>query len=123
VDTLLAPVRLIGGFVVGSLVIAQITRWAALVCVSAGRHGGDFLGAPKRRLLWVLPFALLLHPALYLVGSVIFLMVAILRGKVGIIWFWFLGGLYVYIVVSGLVLLRAYRFQSRRPIAAGPNKR
>jgi hypothetical protein len=123
VEALLAPVLLISGFVAGSFVTTQMMRWGTLLWVSTTTHGGDFLGPPKRRLLWVLPFAALLHPAPYVAASVVFLTVATLRGKIGLIWLWLLGGTYVYVAFSGLVLFRAYRLQRRRRITAGPNSR
>jgi hypothetical protein len=121
VDALLAPALLFLGFFAGTLFGTQMLRWGALLWVSTTTHGGDFLGPPKRRLLWVFPFVLLLHPAPYLVVSVVVFTVMALQGKIGSIWPWLLAGFYAYIVILSLRMLQLYR--RRRLATAGPNNR
>ena len=122
-DALLAPVLLFLGFFAGTLFGAQMLRWGALLWVSTTTHGGDFLGPPKRRLLLVLPFVLLLHPAPYLVAFVFVFTVLAFQGKVGTMWLLLLGGIYVYVAIAGLLMLKSYRLQRRRRANAGPNNR
>jgi hypothetical protein len=86
VDALLPPVLLFLGFSAGTVFGTQMLRWGALLWVSTTTHGGDFLGPPKRRLLWVLPFVLLLHPAPYLIAFVVVFTAWAFQGKVGSIW-------------------------------------
>jgi hypothetical protein len=111
------------GFLVGSLVMTQVSRWGALLWVTMTTHGGDFLGAPKRRLLWIFPFALLLHPAPYLAAFVVALTVVTLRGDAAASWLWLWIGVYAYIAFCGLMLLRFHRGQRRIRADAGPNNR
>ena len=49
----------------------QLSRWALLLSTTVSTHGGDFLGTPKRRLIWALPFVALLHPAFWLLCVVL----------------------------------------------------
>jgi hypothetical protein len=123
VNALLGPVLLLLGFFAGSLVGTQVIRWGLLLWVSTTTHGGDFLGPPKRRLLWVFPFALLLHPTPYLVVFLLVFTVWTLQGKVGSIAPWLLGGFYLYIALVGLKILHLYRLRRRRRHVAGPNNR
>jgi hypothetical protein len=43
------------GFFAATLLVSVISHWAALLVTVLGKHGGDFLGPPKRRLLWAAP--------------------------------------------------------------------
>ena len=115
-------VATIFGFCVGGLVPLQILRWGTLLWVTTTTHGGDFLGPPKRRLIWAFPFVLLLHPTPYLVTLLLVFTVWAVQGKVEAIWLWLLGGIYLHIVFSGLTMYRAYRLRRRRANAA-PNNR
>jgi hypothetical protein len=123
VDALLAPVLLLLGFFAGTLLGTQILRWGTLLWASTTTHRGDFLGAPKRRLLWAFPLILLLHPAPYFVVFVVLFTVWALQGKVGSVWLWLLGGFYVYVAIAGLMAFRVYRLQRRRRASASPNNR
>ena len=114
VDALLAPALGFLGFFAGTIFGTQILRWGALLWVSTTTHGGDFLGPPKRRLLWVFPFVLLLHPAPYLVAFIVVFTVWALQGKVASIWLWLLGGFYAYIAILGLKIFVVYRAKHRR---------
>ena len=123
VDVLLAPILVLAGFFAGSLFFQHVVRWGALIWVSTTTHGGDFLGPPRRRLLWVFPFVALLHPAPYLFTFLIVSTVWALQGKVGSILPWLLAGFYLNFAFSGLVMLRSYRLQRQRRANAGPNNR
>ncbi len=118
-DARVAPILLLMGFFAGTIFGTQVMRWGLLVHVTTTTHGGDFLGAPKRRLLWAFPFIVLLHPAPYLVVALVFFTVEALRGKVASIWMWPLAGFYAYILILGLKMLRVYR-RRRRWTSAGP---
>jgi hypothetical protein len=56
----------VGGFFAGQLVSSIAARFLGLVLTSVAKHGGEFLGPPRRRLLGVLPIAAVLHPGLSL---------------------------------------------------------
>jgi hypothetical protein len=43
------------------------------VATTLAKHGGDFLGEPKRRLLWACPFVSLIHPGFWL-ASLVFIL-------------------------------------------------
>jgi hypothetical protein len=123
VPALLAPLLVFLGFFVGTMFGTQMIRWGALLWVSTTTHGGDFLGPARRRLLWVFPFILVLHPAPYLVAFVGVFTVWALQGKVASIWLWVLAGFYTYVVIGGLKMLQVYRLQRRRRATADPNNR
>jgi len=123
VDQLLAPLFVLAGFFGGSLLFIQGLRWGALLWVSTTTHGGDFLGPPKRRLLWVLPFVALLHPAPYLIVSLTVFTVWTLQRSMGSLFPWVLCGCYLNLAFNGLVTLRTYQLRRRRLAAAGPNNR
>jgi len=106
-NALMTPVLGIAGFFAGMLLWTQFTRWVALLYVSGSKEGGDFLGPPKRRLLWAVPFLAVLHPAPWLIGlTVIFAW----RGGIG-----FLAGLclallsMIFTTVTALVRWRRSR--------------
>ena len=122
-DALLAPLFIFLGFFAGTMFGTQMFRWGALLWISTTKHGGDFLGPPKRRLIWAFPFVLVLHPGAYLLALTVFLTIWAFRGKVESIWLWPLAGFYVYVVIASLKLLQLYRLQRRRRVAAGPNNR
>jgi hypothetical protein len=97
------------GFLIGMFLLPLVVRWAALVHTVFGLHGGDFLGGPKRRLLWAAPLVILLHPVPYLViGSLVIIdFVAVGRASTG--WVWFLAGLFSYSVVLTLFVVARIR--------------
>jgi hypothetical protein len=121
VDVLLIPAFGFLGFFAGTLFGTQMIRWGALLWVTTTAHGGDFLGPPKRRLLWAFPFVLLLHPGPYLIVLAVVVTAWVLQGRVGSPWLSFLGGFYVYIAFVSLKLFQVYRIQRRRRASAGPN--
>ena len=51
------------------LLTTQLSRWALLLWTTLSTHGGDFLGTPKRRLIWAFPFVAFLHPAFLLLSA------------------------------------------------------
>jgi hypothetical protein len=107
-DTAL-PILAILGFFTGSLVVPQIFRWVALLAVATAKQGGDFLGPPRRRLLWVVPFVVFFHPGLYVIIALIVSTGFCLLNWSGGGWDWFLVGLYVCVIVSGLSIASNYR--------------
>jgi hypothetical protein len=107
-DTAL-PIIAILGFFTGSLVVPQILRWVALLSVATAKQGGDFLGPPRRRLLWVVPFVVLFHPCPYVIIALIVSTGFCLLNWSGGGWGWFLVGLYIYVIVSGLLIASKYR--------------
>jgi hypothetical protein len=103
------PIITILGFFTGSLAIQQFLRWVALFSVATAKQGGDFLGPPRRRLLWVVPFVVVFHPGLSMIGALIvstrFFLLTRPGGELG----WFLVGLYIYVIVFGLLIASNYR--------------
>jgi hypothetical protein len=107
-DTAL-PIMAILGFFTGPLLVRQILRWIALLVATTAKQGGDFLGPPRRRLLWVVPFVVVFHPGLYLISALIVgTGFCLLKGSGGG-WGWFLVGLYIYLIVSGVSIASKYR--------------
>ena len=94
------------GFGLGMVVVPLLLRWAALLHTTLGLHGGDFLGPPKRRLLWAAPLVLLVHPAPYfLVGTVVIAILTV-RGRISGRWMWLLVGFCAYAAFMAMMLLK-----------------
>jgi len=94
------------GFGLGMVVAPLLLRWAALLHTTLGLHGGDFLGPPKRRLLWAAPLVLLVHPAPYfLVGTVVIAILTV-RGRISGGWLWLLVGFCAYAAFMAMMLLK-----------------
>lgn len=105
------------GLVAATLLLSVISHWTTLLVTVVGKHGGDFLGPPKRRLLWAAPLAIV-HPAPILI-------VAALAGGamaglilLGRYWEWFFAGFYSFVAYAGLLMLMAWRRSKARK--AGP---
>jgi hypothetical protein len=99
----------IAGFFSATFVVTQCWRCAALLWVAFSRHGGDFLGPPRRRLLWISPFVVLFHPGVYLLTALLVVTGLYLQNRVASGWGWFLAGFYVYIAFAVLSLASRYR--------------
>ena len=63
---------LLPGFLCGLFLWMQFLRWFALIHVTVAKEGGDFLGPPKRRLVWATPLVAALHPAPWLISGIAF---------------------------------------------------
>ena len=114
---LLLPVFLLVGFVGGSFLTIQLMRWGLLIRASLTQHGGDFLGAPRRRLLWAFPFVALFHPAPYLLAAVVLALYRMFQGTVRVPFIWLLLGFTAYMAVVGLTSLRVFRLRRRQRLA------
>jgi hypothetical protein len=88
--------------------------WAVLLHTSTIRHSGDFLGAPRRRLLWFTPFVFLLHPVPYLIVGFLVVSVMALLGTISRTWLWFVGGAYVYLLFMGTFVASTLRRRRKR---------
>jgi hypothetical protein len=93
------------GVFLGMILIPAALRWALLVHTSLTKQGGDFLGPPRRRLLWFTPVIVLFHPTLYLLAGLIVVSGFALIGRLSAGWLWFLAGFYAYAVMIGLLLI------------------
>jgi hypothetical protein len=110
----LYPLLFVAGVFAGTVAVSRILHWVSLIRTSVGKLGGDFLGAPRRRLIWVTPFVLLFHPALYLVLGLLAASVLAIAGRVPAGWRWFMAGFYAYAVVGGLLMLNVMRKRRSR---------
>jgi hypothetical protein len=120
----ITPLVGFAGIFAGMLLWVQFTRWVALLYVSGSKEGGDFLGPPKRRLLWATPFLALLHPAPWLVGTATFFAFRTLRGNTSTEWKWFFGGMALALLFMGgstLAVFARWRHMRHSQIS-GPNK-
>src|SRR5215472_2565269 len=103
------------------VVVPLLLRWAALLHTTLGLHGGDFLGPPKRRLLWATPLVLLVHPAPYfLVGAVIIVVLAV-RGRISGGWVWLLVGFCAYALFMGIMIAMRARLLRRKRVSTARN--
>jgi hypothetical protein len=93
------------GFVAGLLLWVQLARWMLLLYVSGSKDGGDFLGPPRKRLLWALPFMALLHPAPWLIGATGFFGMRTMVGNSATGAKWFFGGLFLAVLLMSLTAL------------------
>jgi hypothetical protein len=96
------------GLIAGMLLWVHVMRWVGLLYVSQAKDGGDFLGPPKRRLLWALPVFALLHPAPWLVGATAFVAFRAFRAGAASGWRWFFGGLILALLYMILMTLTAF---------------
>ena len=110
----LYPLLFIAGFFAAAFAVSRILHWASLARVCIGKLGGDFLGAPQRRLIWATPFVLLFHPGLYLVLGLLAISGLAVAGQLPAGWRWFMAGFYAYAVVAGLLVLNALRKRRSR---------
>jgi hypothetical protein len=94
------------GFILGMIVAPMLLRWAALIHATLGLHGGDFLGPPKRRLLWATPLVVLAHPVPYFLVGAIGIVALALRGRVSAAWLWLLLGFCAYAVFLSVIITR-----------------
>jgi hypothetical protein len=97
------------GFFIGSVAAQQTFRWIALLSVVTSRQAGDFLGPPRRRLLWVVPFVVFFHPGLYIIGALVAITSCYLLNRLSGEWGWFLLGVYINSIVTGLRVASRYR--------------
>jgi hypothetical protein len=105
----------IPGFFLGAYLLPMLIRWWHLVHTSFSVQEGDFLGPPKRRLLWFTPFALLLSPAPYLILMIIAVPILIVSGRIPAFWSWLLVGLGAYALLAGfLIIPRVARLRRMR---------
>jgi len=106
------PALSVFGFFIGMSLWTQLTRWVALLYVSGSNQGGDFLGPPKRRLLWAFPIVGLFHPAPWLLCAAVFFGIRAYRSHAAEGWAWFFGGLsfaVLYMILSTVVALIRWR--------------
>lgn len=108
------PLLFIAGFAAAAFTVSRILHWASVTRVTIGKLGGDFLGAPKRRLLWATPFVLLFHPGPYLALGLLATSVLAIAGQLPAGWRWFMAGFYAYAVVGGLLMLNLLRKRRSR---------
>ena len=112
------------GLVLAVILVPQFLHWIALIHTTVVTHGGDFLGVPKRRLLWALPFVLLLSPRSYLILSIAVTSVYALIGAAPEALRWLLLGFYLYVAFILLIVVpKVVRAQRRAKIGVAPNSR
>ena len=109
------PVALVlAGFLVGMILTPAVMRWAVLVHTSLAKQSGDYLGPPRRRLLWFAPFVIVFNPAPYLLAALGFVTFLAFAGRLSAGWPWLLGGFYAYAVLLGiLVVPRMLKLRSK----------
>ncbi len=101
--------------VLAGFTVSSITgHWLTLVMVSMAKHGGDFLGPPRRRLIGLLPFATLLHPGAWLVGAALYFTGRILFGGLNPLWTWVAVGFYGALAFLGVAALAGQARTNRR---------
>ncbi|HJS88964.1 MAG TPA: hypothetical protein VJ738_03270 [Steroidobacteraceae bacterium] len=113
-STSLYPLLFVVGFLAAAFTVSRILHWVSLTRVSIGKLGGDFLGAPKRRLIWATPFILLFHPGLYLLLGLLAIAVLAISGQLPAAWRWFVAGFCAYALLGGLLVLKALRKRRSR---------
>jgi hypothetical protein len=108
------------GFFLAVVFVPQLIRWILLLHTTFGLQAGDFLGTPKRRLLWFAPFVLVFHPLPYIAAGIVVVSALAIAGRLAPAWSWFLGGFYAYfllmavLIVPKLLVLRKMRNDARK---------
>jgi hypothetical protein len=114
VDWIAAPfVLAIIGLFLGLTLNSQFVHWATLVATMVGKHGGDFLGPPRHRLIWGAPIIAVLHPGLLFQGIAIFLAVQSVRQGVSPSMRWLLLGYGISLIHLCIVGFVMYRFRGK----------
>jgi hypothetical protein len=108
------------GFLVGTLYLTQVSRWFALIYVTVQKDGGDFLGPPKRRLLWALPLVAVLHPGLWLVLAIPIVTFRAIQSPSEKLT-WLLAGFYLAISLMALTMIATFK-RVRRKVAQRPDQ-
>ena len=112
------------GSLAAIILLPQMLRWFSLIYTAITPHEGDFLGPPKRRLLWAAPFLFLMHPAPFLITGLIAVSALTLFGRMPAPWTWLLLGFYSYTAfVSLLFTLKIKRIRRARVKRGKPNQR
>jgi hypothetical protein len=101
------------GLLLGMALIPRALHWALLAHTTFAEHSGDFLGPPRRRLLWMGPLALLFHPVPYLLVGIVVASLLAALGRLEAGWLWFLGGFYAYAALLSTFIFRFLRRQWR----------
>lgn len=96
------------GVFAAMIFMSPFVHWLALVRTSFAKHGGIFVGPAKRRLLPVAPFVILFHPVPYLIVALIVVSTLVVFGSFTGGWWWFLGGFYLYVAFTSLLVLSWY---------------
>jgi hypothetical protein len=109
------PLLFIAGFFAAVFTVSRVLHWTVLIRTCFGKLGGDFLGAPKRRLIWATPFVFLFHSAIYLILGVLAASVLAIAGRLPAGWCWFMTGFYAYALICGLLVLNVMRKHRSRP--------
>jgi hypothetical protein len=108
------------GVFLGMIFVPQLIRWTLLLHTTFRLQEGDFLGAPKRRLLWFVPFVLVFHPLPYIAAGMVVVSALASAGRLAPAWSWFLGGFYAYsllmvvLIVPKLLVLRKMHNNERK---------
>ena len=114
----------VAGSVAAIFLLPQVLRWLGLIYTTITPQQGDFLGPPKRRLLWASPFLFLFHPTPYLIIGVIVVSVFTLLGRMSAPWTWLLLGFYSYTAfLSLLITVKLNRMRRTRAKGGRPNQR
>lgn len=101
------------GLFAATLVLSVSTHWAALLATVLGKHGGDFLGPPKRRLLWAVPLVIV-RPAPFLLAAALGGGAMAALTLLGRSCEWFFAGFYCSLGYVGLVASIAWRRSKAR---------
>jgi hypothetical protein len=108
------------GLLLGMVLIPRVLYWIFLIHTSFAEQSGDFLGPPKRRLLWMAPLVLLFHPVPYLLLGLVVATVLAGLGRLSAGWLWFLAGFYAHALFISTfmfrVLRRRWRAQDARKV-------
>src|SRR5688572_17280531 len=112
----------LAGLFAGVLLWVQVLRWLALVYTALRQHGGDFLGTPKRRLIWVTPFVALLHPAPWMLVALAYLLYRALATPLSGGWRWFLVGSATGVCLQGATTLLAMLRLRRSGASISPER-
>jgi hypothetical protein len=110
---------LVAGIFASIIVTLMLARWVGLIVTAAQKHGGEYLGLPRRRLLAALPLIAFIHPGPWLLLASILVTVRILGSDVNRAMHWAVYGFYGQLVLIGLIMLLVLR-KAKRTLESGP---
>jgi hypothetical protein len=97
------------GFFLGMFLFSHVARGIGLVAYTLSKQSGDFLGPPKRRLLWMAPIVAAINPGVLLLVFAGYIAAKAIGGHVQREVIWLLAGCATSFLWMGLLIVSVIR--------------